>query len=132
MISLLQRGFVGSFLVIFWQFLPPPIFPSLFCKFCQRFLIMAHFVHLALLKKGYFLIFCKFSSHIYPLKDDLPLDLKNFVAPFYRYGSTVPRLQIHFKETVTFYLLVPMTSWYSFGQPWNDKRLIQPWSTQWF
>lgn len=36
----------------------------------QRFLIMAHFVHLALLKKGYFLIFCKFSSHIYPLKDD--------------------------------------------------------------
>ena len=73
MISLLQRGFVGSFLVIFLAvFTPPPSSRPTSVNFVkdQRFLIMAHFVHLALLKKGYFLIFCKFSSHIFPLKDD--------------------------------------------------------------
>ena len=32
------------------------------------------------------------------------------------------------RRQFTFYHSVPRNSWYSFYQPWKDKRLSQPWS----
>ena len=54
---------------------------------------------------------------------NLNLIQKNVMALFQTYGSTVSRIQIHYKETVCFYLQVPRSSWYSFDQPCKDERL---------
>ena len=50
------------------------------------------------------------------------------MAPFHGWGSTISRLQSHFEETFYFFHSTPKTSWYSFNQPQEDKRLSKPWS----
>ena len=50
------------------------------------------------------------------------------MAPFYGWGSAISRLQSHYKEADYFLQQVPRNSWYSFDQPWKDKRLGRLWS----
>ena len=53
---------------------------------------------------------------------------KNFMAPFYGWGSTASRLQSHYKETVYFLPLSFQIFLVSFDQPRKDERLSRPWN----
>ena len=59
--------------------------------------------------------------------------LKNFMAPFYGWGSTASRLvplrggSLHFATKLS-QILPPRYSWYSFYRTWKDERLSRPWS----
>ena len=51
---------------------------------------------------------------------------RNFMVPFYGWGSTAPRLQSHKAHwQFTVHYLVPRNSWYSFDGPQKDERLSQ-------
>ena len=52
---------------------------------------------------------------------------KNFMAPFYGWGSTASRLEPLRRGSFLFYHYVPRSSWYSFYRPREDERLSQPW-----
>ena len=50
------------------------------------------------------------------------------MALFYGWGSTVLRLQSHYKDMFDSYSLVPKSSCYSTDQPWKDEKMSWPWS----
>ena len=54
-------------------------------------------------------------------------NLKNFMAPFYRWGSTVLRLE-PLRGGSLLFGAVPRNFCYSFYQPQKDERPSQPWS----
>ena len=53
---------------------------------------------------------------------------KNFMAPFYGWGSTASRLEPLRRGSLLFTTKFPEFSWYSFYRPREDERLSQPWS----
>ena len=50
------------------------------------------------------------------------------MVPFSGWDSTVSRVPNHYEKRVNFVPQVPRGFWYSFNQPWNNGRQIQPWS----
>ena len=49
----------------------------------------------------------KNDTHIHAHKKNIQIKKKNFMVPFYGWGSTAPRLQFHFEEAVYF---LPLSS----------------------
>ena len=56
--------------------------------------------------------------------DEKKTYFKNFMTPFYKWGSTASGLQSHFKETDHFLPISPQ----KFYQPWKAEKLSWPWS----
>ena len=59
--------------------------------------------------------------------DNPKLFLKNFMAPFYGWGSTAKAAKPLRGESLLYYYVL-RNSWYSFDQPRNDERLSRSWS----